>query len=171
MASKYSRYISNIIIILHTYLYLHVYIYVILLLHFTFYIHGCCQCLPMFFRDKSRENNCEILERESGSRYMSNLGQVSVVITERTGTQCLIAAFHPFYSPLLLFAPYLSSCNITSFARRALISRERDEKAFVSDLKALQRQLCNYYRAGIRRDYNFLFGSCLHSSYFHSSIE
>lgn len=58
----------------------------------------------MSFRDKSRENNCEILERESGSRYMSNLGQVSVVITERTGTQCLIAAFHPFYSPLLLFA-------------------------------------------------------------------
>lgn len=51
-----------------------------------------------------RANNCERFKRESGSRYMSDLGQVSVIITGWTGMQCLIAAFYPSYSPILLSA-------------------------------------------------------------------
>lgn len=60
--------------------------------------------LLMSSRNKSLGNNCERLERESGSHYMLDLGQVSIVITGRMGTQCLIAAFYPFHSPFLLFA-------------------------------------------------------------------
>lgn len=56
------------------------------------------------FYDKLRANNCERFERESGSRYMSDLGQVSVIITGWTGMQCLIAAFYPSCSPILFSA-------------------------------------------------------------------
>lgn len=79
-----------------------------------------CQYLSMSSRNKSLGNNCERLERESRSRYMLNLGQVSIVITGRMGTQCLIAAFHPFHSPFLLFA-YTYPTVVPCLLRRALV--------------------------------------------------
>lgn len=91
--------------------------------------------------------------------HITDLGQVSVVIAGWTGIQCLIAAFYLSYSSSS-FRSYLSSCNATAFHEGHSSPVENGAKKHLfSDLKALQRQLCNYYyRTEIR--HGFLPAAC-----------
>jgi len=116
-------------------------------------------------------NREEIITKDLKGKVDSLYVESRSVIRSYNGTNrrivfnCTILS----YSLLFLFA-YTYPAVASHLSWRTLVSREQDEQAFVSDLKALQRQLCNYYRAGIRRDYSFLPGSCLHSSYFQKRL-
>lgn len=82
--------------------------------HFSIFDHR--QRSPTSFRDKLRANNCERRERES-RRAVIHAGSRSSSYNEGwTGTQCLIATFHPSCSSLPRFRlARLSSYNATVF--------------------------------------------------------